>query len=442
MAADWANLEGHTIRGVFPLLRLLGSSERSAVFLSRAATIASSDIAVKVVPAIPGEAEPLLPRWQSATALDHPHLLRLFEAGEFELGEQRYLYSVMEYAEQNLAQLLEHRALGPDEVREMLGPTLNALEFLHGSKRVHGGLKPSNVLVVGEQVKLASDTIGPASDVVTAADDVWSLGVMTCEALSRRRPAGLHAVAGSIVLPPDIPATFSEMISKCLSRKPEDRPDVARLQAWQKGGELGKAPSPASMRLVIRAEIMPPDEIAEPVELKAQWRPGRLIIAAVVLLAIVGVGIYFLVPGEKQPEANGPVAAAPVAAEAPRAEAAPAPATEPPATEAPPPVPAASTTASDSPSAINEVIPVVPRSASQTIRGTIRVSVRVIVDDDGNVMAATAEDPGPSRYFERLSLDAAKKWTFAPAETGDKRLMRVKFNYTRSGTTAKASPTE
>jgi outer membrane biosynthesis protein TonB len=67
--------------------------------------------------------------------------------------------------------------------------------------------------------------------------------------------------------------------------------------------------------------------------------------------------------------------------------------------------------------------------------------VRVIVDEEGNVVAATAEDPGPSRYFERLSLDAAKKWTFSPVETGGQRPMLVKFNYTRSGTTAKASPT-
>jgi TonB family protein len=105
-------------------------------------------------------------------------------------------------------------------------------------------------------------------------------------------------------------------------------------------------------------------------------------------------------------------------------------------------VPAAPATASDSPSAINEVIPAVPRSASQTIRGTIRVSVRVTVDEHGNVVAASAEDPGPSRYFERLSLQAAKKWMFAPAKTGEERQMQVKFNYTRSGTTAKASPTQ
>jgi len=487
MKADWANLEGHAIGGVFPLLRLLGSSERSAVFLSRTTTMTPSDVALKLVPAIAGQAELLLARWRSATALDHPHLLRLFEAGECEIGEQRYLYLVMEYAEQNLAQLLEHRVLAPDEVREMLGPMLDALGFLHDSKRVHGGLKPSNVLVVGEQLKLSSDAIDLASDVVndggasvatlspyqppeaagggrSTAGDVWALGVITCEALSQRRPAGLHAVGGGIALPADIPPTFSQMISRCLSRKPQDRPDVARLQAWQKGGELEPMPAPepeasatnvaqaaassTSTRLVIRAKLISEDEVTEPVELKAQWRPVPLIIAAAVLLAIVAAGVYFFASGGETPaEAGGSVAAPRVAADTPRPEPAVSqapvsqvPATETPPPEAPPPVPAAPATASDPPSAINEVIPVVPRSASQTIRGTVRVSVRVIVDEDGNVVAATAEDPGPSRYFERLSLDAAKKWMFAPADTQGKRLMRVKFNYARSGTTAKASP--
>jgi TonB family protein len=469
------------------------------------ATNTPSSVALKLVPAIPGRAELLLPRWRSAIALRHPHLLRLLEGGECQLGEQRYLYSVMEYAEQNLAQLLELRPLAPDEVREMLGPTLSALEFLHGSKLVHGGLKPSNVLVVGEQVKLASDSIGPAVDVVnhgstsaatlspyqppeagsggrSAAGDIWALGVVICEALSRRRPAGLHAIAGSIALPPNIPPTFSEMISKCLSRKPEGRPDIAGLQAWRKGMGLKvmpppepeqvagianvahEAPSSSSIRLVIRAEVRPEDEVTEPVELKAQWRPMRLIVAAVLLVAIVAAGVYFFAPGETPRKATGLVAGSRAAAEAPRPDALPtqapaaevpaartpatrAPAAEvragrTPAAQAPPPAPAVRATASDSPSAINEVLPTVPRSASETIRGTVRVSVRVIVDADGNVVAATSEDPGPSRYFERLSLEAAKKWIFAPAETGGQRLMLVKFNYTRSGTTAKAAPTE
>jgi TonB family protein len=85
------------------------------------------------------------------------------------------------------------------------------------------------------------------------------------------------------------------------------------------------------------------------------------------------------------------------------------------------------------------VIPDVPRSARETIRGTIRVSVRVIVDKDGAVLAATTDNGGPSRYFERLAVEAAKKWTFTPAKSQEQRVMLVRFSFTRDGTTARAS---
>ena len=91
-------------------------------------------------------------------------------------------------------------------------------------------------------------------------------------------------------------------------------------------------------------------------------------------------------------------------------------------------------------SAINEVVPDVPLSARQTIKGTIQVSVRVIVAKDGTVVAATSVEPGPSRYFERLSLEAARKWTFAPASSDKQRVMMVRFYFKRSGTTARWSP--
>ncbi|HKU16062.1 MAG TPA: energy transducer TonB [Steroidobacteraceae bacterium] len=90
----------------------------------------------------------------------------------------------------------------------------------------------------------------------------------------------------------------------------------------------------------------------------------------------------------------------------------------------------------------NEVIPNVPRSARDTISGTIRVSVRTIVAQDGAVVGAMTETAGPSRYFERLALEAARKWTFAPSESPEQRIMLVKFNFRRSGTTASASPVQ
>ena len=53
-----------------------------------------------------------------------------------------YLYTVMEYADQTLAQLLLHRALTDEEVQEMLVPVLDALAFLHERNLMQGQLKP------------------------------------------------------------------------------------------------------------------------------------------------------------------------------------------------------------------------------------------------------------------------------------------------------------
>jgi TonB family protein len=87
---------------------------------------------------------------------------------------------------------------------------------------------------------------------------------------------------------------------------------------------------------------------------------------------------------------------------------------------------------------ITEVLPDVPQRASRTIRGRVKVSVRVIVEQDGTVFAALTDEPGPSKYFERLAIDAAKKWTFAPASSDAQRLMQLSFEFTRDGTTARA----
>jgi len=90
------------------------------------------------------------------------------------------------------------------------------------------------------------------------------------------------------------------------------------------------------------------------------------------------------------------------------------------------------------PAAIHEVIPDVPQRALRTIRGHIKVWVRVIINPDGSVFAATADRAGSSRYFERLALEAAKKWTFPPADTPAQRFMQIRFDFSREGTTGRS----
>src|SRR5271165_1077869 len=159
MTELWAKWESLVIDGVFPLRRFLGRSDHSVVFLTEYKAQDFPNAAIKLVPADPAVAEAQISHWRMIAALSHPHLIRLLDAGRCQLGGHPFLFVVMEYAEQSLDQILSHRALTPDEVREMLPPTLDALACLHRQNLAQGQLKPPNVLAVNDQLKLASDTI-------------------------------------------------------------------------------------------------------------------------------------------------------------------------------------------------------------------------------------------------------------------------------------------
>ena len=65
----------------------------------------------------------------------------------------------MEYAEENLAQILPQRALTPRKSRDLLEPALDTLAFIHGKSLAHGRLKPSNIMAAQDQLKLSSDSL-------------------------------------------------------------------------------------------------------------------------------------------------------------------------------------------------------------------------------------------------------------------------------------------
>jgi TonB family protein len=200
--------------------------------------------------------------------------------------------------------------------------------------------------------------------------------------------------------------------------------------------------APPAQRLVIRV-VLPEGALQAP----AQRRPSRAAafliagFAAVLLFSWIGVSIFRSEPTSRPAVSeSAPPTPAPVrieAAPAVSAETLPTPAA---ADLQPKSVEAEVRPQQDAPpTAVNEVLPPVPQSALDTIRGTVRVSVRVIVDNEGAVLGATAEEPGPSRYFERLSLEASRKWIFAPTDGAEHRVMLVAFSYRRDGVTARAS---
>ncbi len=482
----WTRWEGQSVNGAFPLRRCLGSSDHSGVFLTGYAEQNLPNVALKLVPAIPTLAESQLSHWGAAAKLEHPNLIRLFETGRCQLGGSHYLYVVMDYAEQNLAQLLLHRALAEAEVREMLPLTLEALAFLHARGMVQGQLKPSNVLVVENRLALASDAIRLADEATASigmlsihnppeardgsfstAGDVWALGVTLCQALTQRTPLQSSERRDLVVLPPDIPPAFNDVLRRCLARNPAQRPTIADLQEWLTRGALSPAqpvkapaaptsaapaaaakvePNHAPTRLVIRAVIdtVPP---AEPV---VERRPVVPWMLAAVAAVAVGWGALSWFRGASQTNIGSARQGSAAERQAADTQAAPAPmaASAPPAASTPATAPApadashpnSSSTARHVRSAgatasvVHEDIPSVPSQARATIHGHVKVTVRVTIDGSGVVVNDTLVRPGPSRYFARLASESARRWRFEPTGTVGSRQSHIRFDFARSGT--------
>ncbi|HZM12239.1 MAG TPA: hypothetical protein VFC15_18685, partial [Candidatus Limnocylindrales bacterium] len=99
--------------------------------------IDGSKAEIKLIPADAAQAQIQLSRWELASKLSHPHLLRILHTGRWRADDERDMYfAVMEYADENLAQILPSRLLTPAEASEMLIPTLDVLDYLHGQGMV------------------------------------------------------------------------------------------------------------------------------------------------------------------------------------------------------------------------------------------------------------------------------------------------------------------
>src|SRR5215467_2208574 len=155
---------GQNVDGRFPLLKYLGGSAKVAAFLTHIGDAEDAKAVIKLVPASTGDAEAQLELWRRAARLSHPHLIRIFDGGRCWLAGDDLIFVVMEYAEENLGEVLPRRALTPAEGYAMLRPVMDALKYLHKEGFVHAHLRPSNVMAADELLKISSDEILPAGD--------------------------------------------------------------------------------------------------------------------------------------------------------------------------------------------------------------------------------------------------------------------------------------
>jgi TonB family protein len=83
-------------------------------------------------------------------------------------------------------------------------------------------------------------------------------------------------------------------------------------------------------------------------------------------------------------------------------------------------------------SVLHQELPQVSRGAQNSIHGRVKVSVQVDVDQSGKVKQARLESAGPSQYFARKTLEAARGWTFNPPQangqpSASRWVMRFEF---------------
>lgn len=440
---DWKKWEGRT-DGKFPLRQWLGGSDHSAVFLTERVGHPEK-VAIKLIAADAG-ADRQLARWRAAAQVSHPHLMRIHDAGRCRIDGESLLYLVMEYAEEDLAQILPQRALAPNEVTDLLPPLLDALSYLHGQGFVHGRVKPSNVHATGDLLKLSTDQITQivssteldsvprrrdvydapetAAGIVSPAGDVWSIGVTLVAALTQNvsfeSPSRGVATSRDPDPPDTVPQPFRGIARECLHLDPKRRCSLAEIQARLQ-------PEGRSVAAALEAPPMP-----EP----ANRRVPIFVAAIVVLMALVIGLVIFRSRGTKAPApAPAPApepsitTALPVPQNPPDAASAPAP--NPPAHE--PVAPARKSIAAGG-DVLHQVLPEVPQSARNTITGTVRIGVEVEVDSSGKVTSAQFKSAGPSPYFARLAMQAARDWQFTPTAS----TWVIQFRIKRTSTQASA----
>ncbi len=274
--------------GAYLLEVKLGAGGMGTVYRARHQRL-DKPVALKLIPCQGVQQQDSVSRFEremvAVGKLEHPHLVRAYDAGESEDG--RYLYLVMELAEGLDAGELVTRMerLSVPNACEILRQSALGLEYIHQRNMVHRDIKPSNImlawsedlegnpraivkvldlglarfrhnleeLTLDGQVMGTLDYMSPEQAVPSAEvgpkSDLYSLGCTAFKLLSGRAPFAeekhshpIHKLQAHQTqspprlrkICPEVPKELETIITRLLAKKPHKRPSASELATAMK----------------------------------------------------------------------------------------------------------------------------------------------------------------------------------------------------------------
>jgi eukaryotic-like serine/threonine-protein kinase len=337
-------LEAETVvDGRYRVLHRLGSGGMADVYCAQDLQLGRK-VALKILYRRFAEDSEFVERFRreasSAAGLQHQHVVAVYDRGEYD----GTYYIAMEYLEgRSLKTIVQQEApLDPDRAVDLIIQVLRAARFAHRRGIIHRDLKPHNVIVDADGRAKVTDfgiARAGASDMtqtgsimgtaqylspeqaqghaVSAASDIYSIGIMLYELLTGRVPfEGESAVTIALkqvnerptppsAYNPAVTPELEEAVMRALEKDPARRyPDadafIAALQAARDGTATAVlAPVAAA------APVDPPSEAyAYPEEPLAPREPregGRWWLwLLAVLVAGLGLAAVLLLPGTQK----------------------------------------------------------------------------------------------------------------------------------------------
>jgi serine/threonine protein kinase len=315
--------EGTVVDNRYRVLRRLGSGGMADVWLAED-THLQRQVALKILHRRFLQDQEFVGRFQReaehAAGLTHPNIVAVYDRGSD--GDVNYI--AMRYVQGPTLKELIDRGLSPDQAVALVRQVLEGARFAHRNGIVHRDLKPQNVIVDEEGKAVVTDfgiaragvsEITQTGSVmgtpqylspeqaqgfeVTPVSDLYSIGVILYEALTRRVPFEADSAVAIAMkqvgetpqrpssINPQVSPALDAVVMRALEKEPGQRFQSADAFIAALDAAL-KDPGVSQGTAAFAAVSPVPEERAPEEDRKRNWWLWGLLVAAILIGLLVG----------------------------------------------------------------------------------------------------------------------------------------------------------